>query len=180
MPEKHKYLDEMYSGARVLERTRLVFAGALEAYVELAEMWLEPFLSRMWHYSMFPASIGGRVFGGTDAIGPTVTWWFEALPIDADSVVEFSLGIDYDREHTEIMDHVLLRATHLQDELSSMRPEHGWLHVKTSSAIIDLLSPTPATDLAYHWLQEDFREMPWLKAARSASSSHGQRAVTAP
>jgi len=179
IPEKHKYLEEWYSGARVLERTRLVFAGALEAYVELAEMWLEPFLSRMWHYSMLPASIRGRVFGGTDAIGPTVTWWFEALPVDADSVVEFSLGVDYDREHTEIVDHVVLRATHLQEELSSMRPQHGWLQIKTSSAIIDLLSPTPATDLAYHWLQEDFREMPWLKAARS-SSSHRRRSVTAP
>lgn len=149
---------DRYTAERMLERTRAVYAGALEGYSKMVEAWFPRFASRLRMAVTLPARLVGEItparqgrgLGG----GPSIRWYLEPLPEGSADVVDFRLG--------EPTDEVDLQS--LQTRLRSARPEASqWIYPAAHYEILDVFHANSATELAYDWLWRDLENVSWVR-----------------
>jgi hypothetical protein len=150
-----------YSRDRLLDRTRAVYAAALQEYVHLVEMWLPALAHRMATYVTLPAVFQGTLLYNRSTAGfeggPILNWHFEALPSTEVIRVEIALA---DQRKTSVAlgrDGALERA---EDSLRQHRPQaRSWLYASTHGVALDVFGATPATDVAYSLIERDLQRI---------------------
>ena len=152
-----RFFWTLYSPERLLERTRLVYEGALRGYAQVVDLWLQPLSKRLATSVALPATLTGLLRVGPPeegyAGGPLLRWWLEPLTVGAATSVQIDYvqpggwpTFDVDELHQ------------ISDRLHRLRPAaRRWIGATMHHQALDILGATPATDLAFTWLQKDLR-----------------------
>lgn len=134
---------------RLLERTRGVYGAAIEIYRELVQANFIALAPRLWHWRMLPARFVGRLDAGEPTTWeghPSIDYHFDPLAAGASSEVDIVLGGPERRPADE----------KLFQQLRQLRPDAWeWMGLVSSSAVLDVFEPAPATKLAVGWLRSD-------------------------
>jgi hypothetical protein len=152
-----RFFWTLYSPERLLERTRLVYEGAIRGYAQVVDLWLQPLSKRLATSVALPATLTGQLRVGPPeagyAGGPLLRWWLEPLPVGATT----SVRIDYvPPEEWPTFDADELHQ--IRDRLHQLRPTaRRWIGATMHHQALDIFGATPATDLAFTWLQKDLR-----------------------
>jgi len=149
-----------YTPERLLERSKAVYAGALEGYSQIVRRWLQSFAPRLRTAVMLPARLVGEVSpqrpGKGFETGPRIRWHLEPLPRGSESAIDLRLG---ERAGEVNLGSLLAR-------LRSARPEaSAWAFPRVHYALLDVFHPGSATELAYGWLWDDLKEASWVQGA---------------
>jgi len=149
---------EQYSPETLLERTRVVMAGALDGYRRFAEEIFPRLSPHLLIAATLPARLCGTlVFGHTPDrpdVRPYILWYLDPLPRGRPNEVLIELG-----EERRSREDLLALAS----KTRAMRPEAAEWISPYSYATGDFYGNTPATDLAYDWLRKDLGPLSWLK-----------------
>ncbi len=90
-----RFFWTLYSPERLLERTRLVYEGAIRGYAQVVDLWLQPLSKRLATSVALPSTLTGQLRVGPPeagyAGGPLLRWWLEPLPMGGTT----SVRIDY-------------------------------------------------------------------------------------
>lgn len=152
------YLWEWYSPETLLERTRVVMAGALDGYRRFAEEIFPRLAPHMLISATLPARLCGTLVVGHTPdqpdVGPYVYWYLDPLPYGSPNEVRIELGEG--RQSREDM-------LGIAGKTRAARPEAAEWISPYSYATGEFYGNTPATDLAYEWLRVDLRRLSWLK-----------------
>jgi hypothetical protein len=150
-----------YSNEQILARAAAVYAGALEGYQQLVDVWFPKLAPRMRTAVTLPARLVGvvvppRTNKGIEGV-PRIDWYLEALPHGSRSTVDLRLGED----------RMGVENIHLaSDRLRSLRPEAvAWLNTVLHHGVLEILHPNSATELAYSWLWDDLRQVSWVEGS---------------
>ena len=147
-----------YSPERLLERTRLVFDGAIRGYIQVVETWLAPLAKQLTTYAVLPARLRGTLTVGPGddyAGGPVLAWWFEAAATGQMSSVDINL---VPREAAVFLDDAAARTEY--QRLLAQRPEaRGWLSFTRHHQALDIFGADPATELAFAWIAKDLKRI---------------------
>ncbi len=150
-----------YTDKQILTRAKAVYAGALEGYQRLVDMWLQKFTHRLQTAATLPARFVGIVAPPQPdkgiQVGPVIKWYLEALPHGSKTTVDLHLG-----EHLHYPDSDILQTSF--DRVRSLRPEAAeWIGVTLHKEGLDIFRPNSATELAYDWLWNDLEQVSWVK-----------------
>jgi hypothetical protein len=147
---------------RLLERTRAVYAAAIEGYEALTAGQFSSLAPWMQTAVTLPAVLHGYLNPGHPAGGfesrPLISWWLEALPAGETSRVELKIQNEDRREeeHAEFEHHAQTTRTR--------RPQHSaWLDSTSHSSILDVFTLFSAQELVYHWLWNDLKRIRWVE-----------------
>lgn len=146
------FISNLYTDERQLERTRAVYEGAIQGYIELVERWFPNLKSRFQTYVTFPATLKGSLHPGRQ---PVMGWYFEPLA-EGTSNVEIEISTKkYD--YTDIS--VQLEKNY--ELLRTLRPEaRQWISANyPQTSLMDVFHINPATQLAYDWLKDDLKRI---------------------
>jgi hypothetical protein len=144
----------VYSNERLLERTTEIFEGAIEGYLQLVEAWFANFAQRLTIASTLPARLTGYLALPEHDRGPTLTWYWEALP--SGSASEFNICID-DRDEPPP------EAFKSWERTKELRPAAApWIGATINSEILNIWHNDPATRIAYRWLWDDLNNVNWV------------------
>jgi hypothetical protein len=152
-----RFFWTLYSPERLFERTRLVYEGAMQGYAQVADLWFGPLSKRLATSVALPATLTGQLRVGPPeegyAGGPVLRWWLESLPVGATSSVQI------DDVHSKDWPTFEVEALHqIRDRLHQRRPKaRRWIGASLHHQALDIFGATPATDLAFTWLQKDLR-----------------------
>ena len=155
-----------YSSERLLERTKQIYAGALRIYVSIVEKWFAPFCRRLSLYRILPVRLEGWVRTGQRPWsangGPVLDWYLRILPEVQENEVSFELDFGRKNSDAEFFDGDDL----YKQEQSAFETHRSGLPgafrmTLTSSALLEVLDPYPATELAHSWLRRDLKELGW-------------------
>ena len=147
-----------FSDERLLDRTRAVYAGALEGYEQLVRQWFPNFSDRLDTMIILPAKLVGVLFmpkhqGGFQD-GPSISWRLEPFQSGSKSTVDICLEGEregwYDLEQC-------------WERIKTLRPKSSeWVGVAAVDiGALHVFDTRPATDLAYDWLVNDLRRLAW-------------------
>jgi hypothetical protein len=158
---QHRFIWEPWSEQRLLERTRAVFTAALLGYEALVTGLFASLAPWMQTAVTLPAVLHGELNPGDPAVGftggPTIAWWFEALPSDDTSRVEIKIECE-DRRREQYEE---FRGTALRSR--TLRPrEARWLDATLSSSMLEVFGLWSAQELVYHWLWDDLKRIRWV------------------
>ena len=149
---------EQYSPETLLERTRVVMAGALDGYRRFAEEVFPRLAPHMLIAATLPARLCGTLVVGhtpdRPEVRPYVYWYLDPLPHSSTNEVRIELGEE--RQSREYM-------LGVASETGTMRPQAAELISPHSYATSDFYGHMPATDLAYEWLRKDLGPISWLQ-----------------
>ncbi|MBD2181861.1 hypothetical protein H6S82_00135 [Planktothrix sp. FACHB-1355] len=158
---KGGWIWESYSQQQILARAKAVYAGAIEGYQQLVSTWFPKFAPHLATAVTLPARLVGVIVlpKPDDELKGILglEWYFEALPYEQQSYVDFRIG-----EDGHFMGDSSLHSR-LDKRLLSLRPEAArWIRTSIHSAILDVFKPTSATELAYKWLWDDLKRVSWV------------------
>jgi len=146
-----------FSEERLLERTRAVYAGALEGYEQLVNVWFPNFADRLDTMIMLPARVYGILYRPERTTGfqsgPGIFWRLEPLSPENSSFIDM-LPED-ERGGRDDFEEFCERARNMRPNFSE------WLGISQVHGILDVFGPRPATNLAYHWLSSDLKRVSW-------------------
>jgi hypothetical protein len=148
-----------YSDEALVRRAYAVIRAAMDGYRELITTWFPRFAERLQLATLMPAKLVGGLSLPQDRgegyySGPSVEYYFEALPFGAANSVTLRVGEMI--VFTEDLFHAML------DNRRSLRPQAVWLSASATGQPLDVFGPDPATQLAYGWLFQDLREVSWV------------------
>ena len=147
----------LYTPDQLLERTRVVYEGAIRGYEQIVDLWLGPLAKRLATSVALPARLSGVLRVGRPdagyAVGPVLRWWLESLPVGAMTSVQI------DNVQSTAWPTFEVEELHeLRNRLHQLRPEaRRWIGATLHNQALDILGATPATDLAFKWLKRDLR-----------------------
>ena len=147
-PQPDRYVSnvfECFDADTVVERTRLVYEAALNAYVQIAKTWFGGLWPDLELAQKLPAEFCGIVSFQDSKEGqlPILTYSWEPNASEQLVSVNLSFGDTAD----------------VGAFVSKREARHGW----GQTILSDVLSDYPATELAYRWVIEDLRALAWLK-----------------
>jgi hypothetical protein len=149
---------EQYSPETLLERARIVMAGALDGYRRFAEEVFLRLAPHMLIAATLPARLCGTLVVGhtpdRPEVRPYVYWYLDPLPHGSTNDVRIELGEE--RQSREYM-------LDVASETRTMRPQAAEWITPHSYATSDFYGHAPATDLAYEWLRRDLGPISWLQ-----------------
>jgi hypothetical protein len=149
---------EQYSPETLLERTRVIMAGALDGYRRFAEEVFPRLAPHMLIAAILPARLCGTLVVGhtpdQPEVRPYVYWYLEPLPYGSQNDVRIELGEE--RQSREYM-------LGVASETLAMRPQAAEWISPHSYATSDFYGHVPATDLAHEWLRKDLGPVSWLQ-----------------
>ena len=156
-----------YSDERLLERTKEIYSAALRIYSTIVERWFPLFSNRLRLYRILPVRLEGwlapQALKTPAGGGFPLDWCFRILPLGRPNEVAFKL-----RRETGNVSHVPFSGSddlYEQEALAfdTYRPglPGGFNMTTTSSSLLGLLHPYPATQLAHSWLRSDLKELGW-------------------
>jgi hypothetical protein len=155
-----------YSPAALLRRTRQVYQGALDAYVELVDEYFPAWRSTLGMAGSMPLRLQGTLeptTPDTDADGPGLFWTVLPLEPGSENRVEINLGESRDMWPDWEAFSAWDRSRH--EALQRWRPEVlPYVRLDQSDGMLSIFGSRPATLLAYEWLSEDLHQLGWLSS----------------
>lgn len=152
------YLWEWFSSETLLERTRVVMAGALDGYRRLTEEIFPRLAPHMLIAAILPARLCGtlhvRHTPDQPEVRPYVYWYLDPLPYGSQNEVRIEPG-----EGRPSREDMLAVASRTR----AMRPQAAEWISPYSYATDEFYGHTPATELAYEWLRKDLGPISWLQ-----------------
>jgi hypothetical protein len=148
-----------FSPERTIERTKLIFLGALDGYIRIVESWFPQFRERLNTAILMPVRVEGTVVQGLGgpAFGHPRIWW-HMRPLAGQVANEVVLRNA--NRLPELDDDGLAR---LDREARRLRPNaQAWLSVSDHFESMNAFEQAPATALCYRWLEADLRMLDWL------------------
>jgi len=155
-----RFVWNPYSPTRLCERATAVFDGAIRAYDQLVTTYFPRFIDRLQIAGLMPVHLIGTFLSldpGEGEYGPWLRWHFEPLATGSQNKVTINFGQD-----------AIVAATKddnfaIHSLLKERRPESWkWLRITLTQELLNIFKPTPATDIAYKWLENDLKEVHWL------------------
>jgi len=149
------WIWEPYTDKQILARARFVYAGALEGYQQLVDMWFPRLASRMQTAVTLPARLVGVIAPQNQGkSSPTISWYWEALPYGSQSIVDVQIG------EIGLDDTYLLSAF---DRVRSLRREAvTWIGATLFNGVLRIFGSNPMTELVYTWLWDDLKRIAWV------------------
>jgi hypothetical protein len=156
--EEAKFVWDVYSSERLLERIKLIYKSAMDSYPSLINTWFSKMSNRMQIAVTLPARLKGNFSPPSDNLPPALTWYLEPLPQDSQNIVDIQINKDnskYDVEKFRI----------LRDRLRSLRPSAShWISFTWhSQSLTDIFEVNPIAKLTFDWLQDDLRRVSWIE-----------------
>jgi hypothetical protein len=149
---------EQYSPETLLERTRVVMAGALDGYRRFAKEIFPRLAPHMLIAATLPARLCGTLVVGhtpdQPEVRPYVYWYLDPLPHGRANEIRIELG-----ERSQSREYMLGVAS----ETRAMRPKAAEWISPYGYATSEFYGHTPATELTYDWLRKDLGPLSWLK-----------------
>lgn len=157
-------LWELYSPQRLQERTQIVYEAALNIYQQIAENCFPTLRPGLQIASILPARLVGylspisedNLVLGTKDI-PRFDWFLEALPKNQNNATEIHLSENYLYEAER------QRIATASQQLEHLRPQSavwiGYLPYGANLSDKHFFGHSPATALAYSWLQRDLKKV---------------------
>ena len=148
-----------YSKTALLERTRAVYSGAVEAYLSLARQWFQPLVGAMPMAGLAPFQLEGTLqvqdSERARSVFPGLHWRARPLAGGVESAVAIELS-----ESKPSRD--LFDLAELQQEIRRLRPDApASVAASGRSEALEVFGPTPATHLVYRWLFDDLGAISW-------------------
>jgi hypothetical protein len=145
---------DTYTLKRLLERTRSVYAVALESYAEMTTGSFAALADQFPTAQVLPAILHGRLMPGNGAdlqSEPTLITWFEPLLQGDANLLDFEIAPRNFRlqNYEDLWAEVRRR----RPRISSWGYQHGGA---------DVHEPRPATRIALGWLRGDLKRLGWL------------------
>lgn len=154
------WIFDYFSAQKSLERTRVVYAAAMQAYLELVQTWFPKFAPRLRHFAIMPARMCGILIpeAETDHSGRNpFSYRFEPLVRGSQNEVSIEIGSqEQAREITALTQERIA-------QVATLRPECAdWLGIfSCGSGLSDVCQDDPCTRIVYNWLESDLREVNW-------------------
>jgi len=150
------WIWDFFTPEQLRLRIQSVYAGALQAYEDLATGVLAPLSPHLRSAALFPVHLRFFLeFGGDELRGPGGTWHFVPLPLGSSNQVT-----------VEIVDSppspdVLFSEAR---EAAARRPDLAEASLGgVTSTIIDVFGARPMTEICYQWLADDLARVHWTK-----------------
>ncbi|WP_223299281.1 hypothetical protein, partial [Paenibacillus darwinianus] len=148
-----------YSNDRLLERTRVVYSKAIEAYLQLVDDLFPMFKNRMEIYNTLPAKLIGQLEIPPASKGysshPGLDWYFDPLPNGSKTSIEISLVLTGQVNHEKV--------STLYDKLRLLRPKAAeWISSHHTSQLLDIFNNFPVREIVYNWLWNDLKRISWV------------------
>lgn len=147
---------DLYSPEVLLELSRTVIGGALEAYRRFIEVYFSRLAPHLPIAILMPARLKGVLVLSHIAqpdIRPYVAWHLDPLPAGSNNEVQIEVG-----EERASRDRMLA----VQDRMQELRPEAaGWIY-PTEYASSEFYGRNPIRELAYKLLWNDLRRVSWV------------------
>ena len=148
-----------FSPDQLLDRTRQVYAAAIEIYQEWTDTLFARLKPRLNHAQLLPARLTGtlQLATGDDSYGPGgLDYWLEPLAAGSHNEVSIEIGTINREESWE-------RLEALSETIRRLRPMSGWVRpFVQGTSMRDLFSHMPAMAIAWHWLGDDLASVGWL------------------
>jgi hypothetical protein len=147
---------EPYSTGVLLELTRTVVGGALEAY----RLFVASYFSRLAPHLQIAVTLPARLTGvlvlshiAQPDVRPYVAWHLDPLPPGSNNEVQIEIG-----EERAGREHMLA----VQDRTRELRPEAaGWIY-PIEYASSEFYGRNPIRELAYQLLWNDLKRVSWV------------------
>jgi hypothetical protein len=142
------------------ERVADIFEGVIEAYENLANSWFARFKGQMATFSLLPAKVNILVTGYdlNSSTDPYINWHFDPLPTGEQTTIDVNFGEieGYDTNHKKLAE--------LYAKLRAYRPQTmSWMSIWMKYQRINIFGSTPATEIVYELLWDDFKSMGFLE-----------------
>lgn len=154
------WISGCFTGQRSLERSRAIYATALQAYEDLVRRYFPKFASRLKHFALLPTRIHGILIPEAehDHSGRNpFSYRFEPLPRGSQNQISFEIGSEQQaREIVRLSDEHIRQARVLRPECAD------WLGVfSCGSGLSTIYQRDPCTRIVYEWLESDLKEVNW-------------------
>jgi hypothetical protein len=154
------WIGSDFSAQRSLERARVVYGAALQAYEDLVRQYFPKFAPRLRHFAVLPARMHAILLpeASHDHFGRSpFSYRFEPLPGGSQNQISFEIGSE--EQAREI---VLLSCERI-GQVGALRPECAeWLGAFSGGACLSTIFQRDACSrIVYEWLEEDLREVSW-------------------
>jgi len=159
-----------YSTERFVDMVEQMVRAAMDTYVAYVDAYFPQLANSLALYQTLPAKfVGSFAADQTGHFGPTLSWHWEPLAVDAESEVNISV-IELDTSWQPIPQSEWDRVQQLYATLrpGQARRLSSW-HDGTASYFLGRM---PVTELVYEWLWNDLRDIHWLKDSFNQASDY--------
>jgi hypothetical protein len=154
-----------YTAKHYLEKVEYIYSAALKEYMNLVDSLLVNLRDSLRIAQLSPCKfVGGLEFSEETSENrkdfnkavPTMTWYFEALPSQAESCVDIQLKA-ISMQEKGLIERIAKNNVRL-------RPEKISLYTAIiTSQVLRIETNTPTTDIVYRWLEDDLTRIGWLR-----------------
>ena len=161
LTDSGRWVWDLYSDERLLERTIAVYSAALRIYKTMVDKWFGAFRNRLRLNQLLPVRLEGRLTPSREPdatnCGPGLNLRTKSLPVGEQSSVAFDLGPEDEFD-------VWSYWKDEQRNLSHIRPESGTtLAPIVSMSGLHIFNGRPAAELAHQWLINELHQLGWSK-----------------
>ena len=157
----------IFSDEQLLERTKAIYSGALRIYGSIVERWFRRFSNRLHLYRILPVRLEGQLTPSALKTprqgGWPLDWYFRILPANHQN--EVSIELRRGRKNVSYAPFLDNDDLYQQEVLAfdTYRPglPGEFSMTTTSSSLLEVLHPYPATELAHSWLRQDLQKLGW-------------------
>lgn len=151
---------KQYTKKRCLEKIRFVYQAALRVYMDLMDTVFVAFRDDLCIAQLYPCKlVGGLQFPGSKTavdFGPSLTHYWEALPYGEEGYVDIQI------RKIPFSDPEFFHR--IGQNNANLRPEFRIQPATTmTSGWLDILDPTPVTDMVFSWLNTELKELGWIQ-----------------
>ncbi len=166
LTDSGRWVWDLYSDERLLERTIAVYSAALRIYKTMVDKWFGAFRNRLQLNQLLPVRLEGRLTPSREPdatnCGPGLNLRTKSLPVGEQSSVAFDLGPEDEFD-------VWSYWRDEQRNLSHIRPESGTtLAPIVSMSGLHIFNGRPAAELAHQWLINELHQVGWSKQSYAA------------
>ena len=160
---EHGWIWGNYSETRMLERIQFIYEKALELYPTFINTFFPRLREQLSTYVLLPVKIEGvLLFDKNDKSyngKPSLTRIAYPIQSGGGSIVRFSLR---NVQTNSDMDRILLKKAY--NECKLHRSDcYPYIKITLKKGRCFDTSPTPVTDLIYRWLNDDLKNIGWIK-----------------
>ena len=149
------FIWDGFAPATLVERATLVLLNALQIYGELVDVFYPEFAPRLYPAGIGPYRMICRILlRDYPREQPGLSYYFE--PTNDLSLAQLDLTVsdeDFNWSHVDALNEIQ----------RSLRPDVPWLGAQVSHQGLEVFGATPATRLAYDWLQDGLFALQWLE-----------------
>ncbi|MEH7200534.1 hypothetical protein, partial [Priestia megaterium] len=160
---KDNWVWSAYSDKQLYSRTLKIYQEVIIGYKEVVETFFPILKRRLRKYVLDPFILKGEFMApeiyGMRSVGPGLDWHLEPLPMgQTESIIDIKIS---KRESKEFDDKYFYE---IEKKIKEYRPHDcAWLGAIRTSQALDIVGPTPVTDIIYKWLEADLKAINWIK-----------------